>query len=162
MKTYITGLTALNLLAPGRRPAGWHTHGLVNRENWCLSEKQFASTEHLLGDQGLYDATDVLRRYAPDTPDGTLAASYERAVFDLLYHFIVVKQKPVPNVQAKDIDDAVDFTLIADWIESADLSQDQRTAMLDWLLASETFYVQQNRDLMSQIKISRRDGENNN
>ena len=66
------------------------------------------STECLIGHEDLYDATAVLRRYAPKTPGGTLAATYERAVFDLLYHHIS-QGKPVPGYQAKDIDDAVDF-----------------------------------------------------
>lgn len=133
---YITGLTALNIAKPGHAPADWHTHGLVNEKSWCWSD-ELASTEDLLGEKGLYDATDVLRRYVPETPAGTLAASYERAVFDLLYHFLFVKKKPVPNVQAKDIDDAVDLALVADWIESAALPQDQTDTMLRWLQASD-------------------------
>lgn len=43
------------------------------------------STEHLIGEKELYDATDALRVYAPDTPPRTLAATYERTVFDLLF-----------------------------------------------------------------------------
>lgn len=90
------------------------------------------STEHLIGEQNLYDATHVLRKYAPGTQAGTLAATYERAVFDLLFHFIS-QRKPVPGYQAKDIDDAVDFAKVRYWIEIAELPVNQKAAMFDWL-----------------------------
>ncbi|BEH13955.1 hypothetical protein MAALD49_13230 [Marinobacter shengliensis] len=81
----------------------------------------------------MYDATSELRRHAPDTPEATLAASYERAVFDLLHHYAVL-DKPVPNIQACDIDHEVDFDLIRQWInESEALSEELKYAMLAWL-----------------------------
>ena len=129
--TYVTGITALNILWPGRAPADWHTHGLINRQGWSWAGVQLTSTDHLLGNQGLHDATKILRRYAPNTPAGTLAASYERAVFDLLYQ-AAVTGKPVPNIQAKDIDDAVDFELVKHWICSIGLPEQQKAAMLAW------------------------------
>lgn len=128
---YITGLTALNIPIPGRIFADWHTSGLFNRENWLWSGQHLLDTTHLLGDAGVYDATKSLRQYAPEAPQGTLAASYERAVFDLLYHFSKVG-KPVPNVQYRDIDDAINAEQIRRWIKAVDLPESQKTVMLVW------------------------------
>ena len=110
---YITGITALNIPLPNRSLPDWHTCGLTNVKTWHGMAWQIASvnvrsTEFLIGHEDLYDATAVLRRYAPKTPGGTLAATYERAVFDFLYHQIS-QGKPVPSYQAKDIDEGVDF-----------------------------------------------------
>lgn len=134
-QTYITGITALNILWPDRPAADWHTLGLANVFAWSWAGQQLMSTEHLLGDQDLYEATSILRCYAPETPEGMLAASYQRAVFDLLYSS-AIKRKPVGNIQAADIDDAVDFGLVIRWIESLDpLPAEVRNKMLAWLRA---------------------------
>ncbi|MFN2350181.1 MAG: hypothetical protein ABR558_11515, partial [Thioalkalivibrio sp.] len=85
--SYVTGLTALNIPLEDGTSADWHSSGLVNRQNWTWAGVRLASSDHLLNDAGVYDATEILRRYAPDTPHGTLAATYERAIFDLLYHY---------------------------------------------------------------------------
>ena len=131
-KCYVTGLTALNIPMPNGTTADWHSHGLVNRDHWTWSNDLLMDTSYLIGMAGVYDATKALRQYSPDTPDGTLAASYERAVFDLLHHFSMIGE-PVPNIQAKDIDDSVDFDLVKSWIRSADILTEERKArMLDW------------------------------
>lgn len=129
---YITGTTALNIMVPGRSLPGWHSSGLVNTSVWQWAGINVRATDHLLGVLDLYDATAILRRYAPDTPGGTLAANYERAVFDLLFD-AVSRGCPVPNYQARDIDDVVDFKKVTRWIESADLPFEHQAVMLDWL-----------------------------
>jgi|TARA_Y100001001_G_C8010975_1_gene309662 hypothetical protein len=132
-KRYLTGLTALNLNMKGRTAPCWHSTYLHLWENWTWSGDSIMDTTHLLGNRGVYDATNELRRHAPDTPEATHAASYERAVFDLLHHYAVLAQ-PVPNVQAHDIDHEVDFDLIRQWInESEYLPGGIKTAMLTWL-----------------------------
>lgn len=89
-------------------------------------------TTRLLGHTGVYDATEELRRHVSDIPDGTLAASYERAVFDLLYHY-AVKNVPVPNIQAKDIDHEVDFDLVRQWINKSNIEPEAlKRTMLGW------------------------------
>lgn len=133
---YLTGQTALNIPREDGCSADWHSTALVNRKNWILAGVQLDSTDHLLGDEGVYDATLILRRYAPDTPDGVFAASYERAVFDLLVHFSM-RDKPVPNIQWKDIDNSVNSNLVKAWIETVDLPRDQKSMMLDWFRYSE-------------------------
>ncbi|MDC9602799.1 MULTISPECIES: hypothetical protein [Gammaproteobacteria] len=132
---YLTGLTALDLDMQGRTAPGWHSTYLYLWENWTWSGDSIMDTTHLLGLRGVYDATSELRRHAPNTPESTHAASYERAVFDLLHHFAVL-DKPVPNIQAHDIDHEVDFDLIRQWInESELLPLEIKSAMLAWLKA---------------------------
>jgi len=128
---YLTGLTALNIPIPGRLPADWHSFGLANVHSWMWAGTTLRDTSHLIGMTGVYDATEALRRFAPETTEGTLAADYERAVFDLLYHFVMIS-KPVPNIQARDIDDAVDFGLVKSLIRSADLHTETQETMIDW------------------------------
>ena len=46
--------------------------------------------------------------------------------------------EPVPNVQAKDIDDSVDFDLVKSWIRSADiLSEETKATMINWFKCLE-------------------------
>lgn len=71
MTRYLTGITALNLDMPGRCALDWHSYGLVNRRAWCWAGDMLDSTNYLLGDQELYDATQMLRLFAPDVPQGT-------------------------------------------------------------------------------------------
>jgi hypothetical protein len=131
-KRYVTGLTALNIPMPDGTTADWHTHGLAHRDNWTWSGDLLMDTSYLIGMAGVHDATQALRQYSPDTPDQTLAANYSRAVFDLLHHFSMIGE-PVPNIQAKDIDDSVDFDLVKSWIRSADiLSEETKATMVDW------------------------------
>jgi hypothetical protein len=58
----------------------------TNVNAWSWAGTTLRDTTHLIGMAGVCDATEVLRRCAPDTITGTLAATYERAAFDLLYH----------------------------------------------------------------------------
>ncbi|WP_227714178.1 hypothetical protein [Marinobacter sp. 1-4A] len=46
-----------------------------------------------------------------------ICASYERAVFDMLYNHIELSNQVVPNVQPSDIDDAVDLSRILGWVK---------------------------------------------
>jgi len=129
--TYVTGLTALNIPWPDCHMADWHSQVLTDPKYWLWSGRHLTATNHLLGNEDVYDATEILRRYALDTPDNTFAAGYDRAVFDLIHHF-TQKGKPVPNIQYKDIDDAIDAERIKRWIEVVDLPAAQKAAMLDW------------------------------
>lgn len=72
--------------------------------------------------------------------DSSRCASYERAVFDLRYHYIEHNNRMVPNnlvmpnIQPTDMDDVVDFEQITawvlDWKRSGHLA-----AMRSWLKA---------------------------
>lgn len=130
---YLTGLTALNLMMEGRTAPGWHSTYLFNRASWAWSGDLIRDTTPILGYRGIYNATEELRRHVSDLSTVILAASYERAVFDILYHY-VVECEPVPNIQAKDIDHEVDFSLVRQWINESDINSERLKArMLSWL-----------------------------
>lgn len=131
--SYLTSITALNIPIPGRESALWHSHGLANSKAWLWAGIQVKSTNHLLGALGLYDATDNLRPFAPDIPEGTVAASYERALFDHLYHCLTVQNGVVTNVQPQDIDDAVDYALVMTLVDEANLSTRLTSQLIAWL-----------------------------
>lgn len=113
---YLTGLTALNIPLDCRDRADWHTTHICNKKSWNIAGKNLISTQWLLGLVGVYDATAALEKAGVEIKVKVFAASYERALFDLLYHFLVVLGKPVPNIQATDIDDAVNFDKVRGWI----------------------------------------------
>lgn len=140
--SYVTSLSALNIPIEHRNPPDWHSAVLNDPKKWSWSGKHLSSTAHLLGLRGVYDATTALRLFVPSTPTGTLAANYERAIFDLLYHFTQLGE-PIPNIQAKDIDDAVNFDEIISWIRSVDISQQQQDKMIAWLEKSDFWNMNQ-------------------
>jgi len=56
-----------------------------------------------------------------------ISASYERAVFAILYNHVELKNRVVPNVQPSDIDGVVDLspvlTCISEWERSGRLKR---------------------------------------
>ncbi|PTB99803.1 hypothetical protein C9993_01450 [Marinobacter sp. Z-F4-2] len=113
MSAYITGLTALCIPHPGRFKAFWH--GIGPPDTWTVAGRNYPDTSHLFGDREIVDVSAYLALAGVQT---TLSrcASYERAVFDLLYHHIEQNNRPVPNVQPSDLDDVVNFEGIRAWI----------------------------------------------
>ena len=141
MTHYITGYTALNISWPDRDQADWHTTSTfkpgANTNAGLIAGLNFSMTEHILGDTDIHDVSEFLRKSGVESPPTTTAAGYERAVFDMLYHF-AAKGEPVPNIQAKDIDHEVDFKQVAHWIETCEMIPDDRKAvMLAWLEISD-------------------------
>lgn len=136
---YLTGITALNIPIEGRAMADWHTTYIANTRAWCIAGANFSSTQWLIGLEGVYKATETLRKAGVSFGMDIYAASYERAVFDLLYEFCVVRGRPIPNIQASDIDDAVNFQRVVEWIDqSADfIENDKLEAMKSWLRDSD-------------------------
>jgi hypothetical protein len=111
---YITGLTALCMIQPGRHKAFWHDIGTPDA--WSVAGQNYPNTSCLLGEQEIIDVSEHLAFCGIQT-DVTRCASYERAVFDLLFYHIEQKRKDVPNVQSTDIDDVVDFDRVREWIK---------------------------------------------
>lgn len=134
-KYYLTGSTALALPGPGgRSPALWYTSSVVDPATWRIAGRHLASTIDLIGIIGLWDATDVLSRYGVSVPKAW-CASPERATFDLLIHYCEHKGRPVPNIQASDIDDVVDLGNVVLWIDQCSdfLSLAGKTRINAWL-----------------------------
>lgn len=136
---YITGTTALNIGINGKMPALWHSTYIANRRGWCVSGVNFKSTVPLIGYAGIHDATDELKKRIPDLESQTFIASHERALFDFLHEFLVVRNKPVPNIQSTDIDDVVDYSKVMKWIDQAESESDATgwDEMRNWLLSSD-------------------------
>lgn len=133
-KYYLSGASALSLPPEdGRPPALWYSSSLSNPKSWRIAGKHLAHTGQLLGVIGLWDATQVLASYGVTVPR-IWAANPERAVFDLLVEHCEIKAKPVPNIQASDIDDVVDFDLVKTWLRSCEgfLTTEGRTRMKQW------------------------------
>ena len=109
---YITGTTALVIPNPkSGYPALWYSASLKDQDSWKRAGRDYVSTHHLIGDAGIRDATYVLSTYGYEGDEILWTASHERAVFDLLIHYCVIKGVPLPNLQASDIDDVVCFDL---------------------------------------------------
>lgn len=129
---YITGQTALCIVHPGRCKPFWHHFG--SPDVWQIAGKNHPDTSFFFGDQELVDVSETFALWGIDPPI-CVSASYERAVFDMLYLHIEKEGVMVPNVQSSDIDDVVDFKRILDWIsecEKAGLLR-QVSAMRSWL-----------------------------
>lgn len=136
---YLTGSTSLNLSLEGRDAPLWHNTYISNVRSWSISGVNFSSTMWLLGVEGLVLANDSLKMAGLSFDFNVYAASYERAIFDLLYEFCVVRDKPIPNIQATDVDDTVDFQKVMQWIDKSCLfiDHDKIEKMKQWLIKSD-------------------------
>lgn len=133
-KHYLTGASALSLAKDGELPALWYSSSLANPSRWQIAGAGIDATSHLLGASELWDATEEMRGLGVSVPR-IWAATHERALFDLMYHFFEVRQKPMPNIQLSDIDDVVDMNKIQGWVKDfrAFLSTSGASMMLHWM-----------------------------
>lgn len=113
---YITGLTALCIPQLSRFKPFWH--GIGTPDTWSVAGQSYADTSCFFGELEIVDVSEYLAQSGIHT-NLSKCASYERAVFDLLYHHIEQKNRPVPNVEPSDIDDVVDFDRIRQWVQQA-------------------------------------------
>lgn len=113
---YLTGASALSLPGPHHSaPALWYSSALQNPQTWQIAGARIVGANELLGVTGLWDATRTLASLGIEV-EQLWAASPERALFDLLYHYCERKGKSIPNIQASDIDDVVDLDQVTAWI----------------------------------------------
>lgn len=132
---YLTGVSALCLPGPDAHPpALWYSSALGVPQHWHIAGAKITGAVELLGAIGLWDATEAIAQYGVRV-EQLWAASHERAMFDLLYHYCELNGKPVPNVQATDIDDVVDLGQIFSWIQQLDsfLTTKGKERMHTWL-----------------------------
>jgi transcriptional regulator with XRE-family HTH domain len=112
---YLTGVSALSLARGGGMPALWYSSSLSSPSRWQIAGAGIDGAGHLLGASELWDATEQLSSLGVAVKQ-VWSATHERALFDLMHHFCVVRQKPVPNIQVRDIDDVVDIGKIEQWV----------------------------------------------
>src|SRR5690554_7481260 len=137
---YVTGVIALNFPFLGRVQALWHTTSTLQEKAfpaWRIAGISFTCTSHLLGSENLHDVSDLFLSHGIINPPTSVAAGYERVLFDILYHHLVVRRTPVVGVQRDDIDDAVDFKLVSRWAKRlhtvGDLAHQDLRSILTWL-----------------------------
>lgn len=134
---YITGPTALCIPQPGRFKAFWHSLGAP--DTWRVAGRNFPDTSVFFGERETVDVSTVLAQLGFQT-NLAKCATYERAVFDMLFYHIEQKNQMVPNVQPTDIDDVVDFMRILGWVQEWERKGFLRRgqAMRNWLQLKNT------------------------
>ncbi|HCA12331.1 MAG TPA: hypothetical protein DEO66_11445 [Marinobacter adhaerens] len=134
---YITGLAALCIPHKGRIKPFWHSLRAPDT-TWTVAGRNSPDTSWFFGERELVDVSEYFAQVDIKT-DLVQCASYERAVFDLLYCHIEQNNRMVPNVQSSDIDDVVDFERIVAWIleweRSSQLKQGE--TMRGWLKSED-------------------------
>ena len=134
---YITALAALCIPHPGRPKPFWHSLPLSDSK-WTLSGRDYPDTSWFFGQRELVNVTEYFALAGIKT-DLVLCASYERAIFDLLYRHIEKDNEMVPNVQPSDINDVVNFERILTWVLELERSGQLKRAeaMRGWLTSAE-------------------------
>lgn len=113
---YISGSTALVIPNKAGMPALCYTASLKEPTSWKYAGRDYVSTRHLIDDDGIWDATAVLSRYGYEGDEVVWVASHERAVFDLLIHYCIIKGTIIPNFQASHIYGIVCFDQVVKWL----------------------------------------------
>jgi len=129
---YITAQTALCTLHLGRLKPFWHSMG--SPAVWAIAGQNFPDTSYLFGEREIVDISEFLALSGMPV-NLSRCASYERAVFDLLYYHIEQNSRVVPNVQPSDIDDVVDLDSVQEWVWEWEKAGDLAcgSAMRAWL-----------------------------
>lgn len=131
---YLTGASALSLAREGEIPALWYSSSLSNPSRWQIAGAGIDGASDLLGVHDLWDATEEITSLGVKVKR-IWSATHERALFDLMYHFFEVRQKPMPNIQVSDIDDVVDMAKVQQWVKEFRpfLSSTGANSMLQWM-----------------------------
>jgi transcriptional regulator with XRE-family HTH domain len=134
LQHYLTGASALSLAKEGEMPALWYSSSLSNPSRWQIAGVGINGASHLLGAHELWDATEEIKSLGVNVAR-IWSATHERALFDLMYHFFEVRQKPMPNIQVSDIDDVVNMDKVQQWVKDFRpfLSSKGASTMLTWI-----------------------------
>lgn len=124
---YLTGVAALSVIPPDRHYPLMRPGRYLNQ----IAGVDLRSTWHLLGYDGIYDNPSYLRRHGVILPH-PLVATHERAIFDLLYHFIDTKDGRLPSFELYDTE-FLDASVIAEWISDSRLPGAKKYGMISEL-----------------------------
>lgn len=133
---YVTGVSALCIHSYDSFPALWYSSSLRDPDSWQLAGVHIDGASEILGAEGIWDASEILLHYVVGSQRHTImAATHERAVFDLMFHFCHLRQREILNFGFSDIDDVVEKAVIVDWIDSNELRLDPHGVQLmkKWL-----------------------------
>lgn len=107
---YLTGQAALNIPMEDGRFADWHFSEvfLSGRGRFQIAGENFPDTANFLGDYGIRECSDVLRRHGLVLPDGTrvFAASPVRATLDLVLSAVSRGKVPLHVTLDDTLDDS--------------------------------------------------------
>ena len=135
LENYMTGKPALAIPRPNDRVrAIIMPSANASPSTWQIAGLALTSTKHLIGDAGLWDSSVVLRDYGI-TLKPAWAATHERAVFDILFHFCEWRSMPVPDLKVSDIKDTVDLKQVISWFDQCadEITAEGRNRINEWL-----------------------------
>ena len=138
---YITGSAALNIPDETGDAADWHFFehflNVNNLPTIHVSGVNFMSTHQMLGDYGIYECSETLKRMGvPNISEPVFAANAVRAVIDIALRHIY-ERGGIPEHIAPDeyLDDSAQFDALKSQAERAcgRLSQQQADLLRDWI-----------------------------
>lgn len=105
---YLTGQAALNVPSDDGDFADWHFTAtfLSGRGRFAIAGKNFLDTTNLLGNYGISERAEVLRKHGVPIPENekVYAANHVRAVLDLVLSALAKGQVPSHITVADTID----------------------------------------------------------
>ncbi|MEE8058493.1 MAG: DUF6088 family protein [Pseudomonadales bacterium] len=90
-ENYITGISAFNIPYRGQL-ADWHQAGMLSKNKFQIAGENYQSAPNLTSDE-LFDCSDFLNKHSVNLTT-TMCAKPERAVKDILYSTIFIKNRP--------------------------------------------------------------------
>ena len=138
---YITGSAALNIPDETGDAADWHFCEHFLNENNLLSIPvagvNFMSTTHILGDYGVHECSESLKRQGVYNINGTVyAANAVRAVLDLALRHICERGSSPEHIDANEyLADSEQFEALNSAAERAcgTLKHKQASLLRDWM-----------------------------
>jgi hypothetical protein len=103
---YLTGITALNIPTEEGDFSDWHFTDtfLRGKTRLRIAGQDSADTSSLLGNYGIRECSNLLRRYGVDIPEEkkVYSADFVRALLDLVYTNILENRIP-EHLQVEDV-----------------------------------------------------------
>ncbi len=133
---YITGMSALNIPHNGVS-AGWHTEGLIHSGKLHVAGKNHAQSPGL-EDGDLFDCGDFLAACGI-VSDTRMCAVSERAIADMLYQSIIVKQRDPDFLVLQDLLAEIDKSRLIKLIQKIDelANTEQHQMLQTWCKAND-------------------------
>jgi hypothetical protein len=126
---YLTGQTALNIPTKTNDFADWHFSEvfLSGRGRLHIAGQDLPSTDDVLGDYGIHECSDVLRRYGVPLAESftVYAGNYVRSILDMVLYSI--RNGTLPHHVT--VDDMLDYA--ADKSELVEQVQQLTTRLTD-------------------------------
>ncbi len=130
---YITGKAALNVPNPDRSFADWHFDEvfLSGRGKIRIAGKDTETTFPILGNYGIRECSDTLRRFGLAVPDTekVYTANHVRAILDMVFSSIAKKKLPSHVVVDEFIDSENEYAELRAKIQELKTKLSDTTAL---------------------------------